>query len=166
MPYYCALRAADFLRSQRVVVFVVGLGPSATNSASSGYGASCTDPLQNALDFESRKDYFLRRLAFAPESLANPAGFMAGLDSAWDPQHDFGFQQREISGCNNHPLSGLKVNMGYGEASSENRVISRTPQQHGFTPGQLGAYYGSNDPTQLGVVFANVAKQILVRLST
>jgi len=165
MPYYCALRAADHLRSLGVTLFVVGLGPSATNGANSGYGASCSDPLQNALDFESRKDYFLRRLAFALESLDDPAAFMAGRASGWESRHDFGFKRRTISQCSNHPLAGMTVDMGYGEAFSNEQVISRTPQQHGFTSAQLGAYYGSNDPTQLGAVFSNVAKQILVRLS-
>lgn len=168
MPYYCALRAADYLRSRGAVVFVVGLGPSATNHPEFGYGKDCNDPLQNALDFESRKDRFLRRLAFAPESLAEPARFMLGSSSSWALHHDFGTTQqpREIAGCSNHPLNGIRVNMGYAESSSNGELQPWDPQRHRFTPAHLGAYYGSNDPSQLNAVFANIAKQILIRLST
>jgi hypothetical protein len=165
MPYYCALRAADYLRSQGAVVFVVGLGPSATAS----YSDQCNDPLQNALDFESRKDRFLRRLALAPESLADPEIFMLGGSSAWATHHDFGFTQqpRKISKCTQHPLEDVSVNMGYGEdISNDSTPVSWDTSGHQFTPAHLGAYYGSNDPSQLNAVFANIAKQILIRLST
>jgi hypothetical protein len=89
LPYYCAIRAADYLRERGVILFVIGLGPAASDR----YTSLCTDPLQNALDFDTRKDIFLRRLAFAPESLANPANFIASGSDSWAPNHSFRFNE-------------------------------------------------------------------------
>lgn len=170
LPYYCAIRAADVLREKNVAVFVVGLGPSASEGngtpTAPGYGTGCTDPLQNALDFETRKDHFLRRLALAPESLENPADFLMGKSSEWDPKVDFSLKSRTITGCANHPLEGETVEIGYGEELENSRVKNRTPAEHGLKPEQLGAYYGSNDPSQLRSLFAKVAKEILLRLAS
>jgi hypothetical protein len=93
---------------------------------------------------------------------------MVGNSSPWALHHDFGTTQepRVVRECTNHPLSGIPVNMGYAESSSNGELQPWDPQQHGFTPAHLGAYYGSNDPSQLNAVFANIAKQILIRLST
>jgi hypothetical protein len=167
LPYYCALRAADYLRSQYgAIVFVVGLGPRAADI----YGDQCTDPLQNPLDFDSRKDNFLRRLAFAPESLVRQQvdDFINGQSASWDSSNDFGYSPRDLSTCasNDHPLSGQTVTLGYGEELSGNNPASRAPNDHNFTPRHFGAYYGCNDPSQLNEVFGNIAKQLLLRLAT
>jgi hypothetical protein len=171
LPYYCAIRAADYLRKIRnVTVFVIGLGPSATEK----YGASCNDPMQNALDFDSRKDNFLRRLALAPEALADPKSFITGGSSDWNPLSDFGYvdsndtQKITIRECSNHPLANQLMTRGYSEAaaSSDGFPVSGSPAASEFNQNHLGAYYGSNDPSQLGGLFGAVAKQILLRLST
>jgi hypothetical protein len=164
LPYYCALRAADWLRSQyNVVIFVVGLGPSATSI----YGSSCQDPLQNALDPNSRKNYFLRRLAFAPESLSDPVAFYSSSSgSNWNSKNDFRFRTGiTLNSCPNHPLSGVSIELGYSE-DPYNLSGGYSPSQHGFTRDNLGAYYGSNDPTQLKLIFATIAKRMLLRLAT
>jgi hypothetical protein len=163
LPYYCALRAADHLRSRfGAIVFVVGLGPRAADI----YGESCNDPLQNPLDFDSRKDNFLRRLAFAPESLERSQvdDFMNGQSASWEASNDFGFSSRTLS-CQNHPLNGIQVELGYGETLDGSAPRSRTPLEHEFTPRHFGAYYGCNDSSQLNEVFGNIAKQILLRLA-
>jgi hypothetical protein len=165
LPYYCALRAADHLRLRfGAIVFVVGLGPSATDS----YGAQCNDPLQNQLDPDSRKDNFLRRLAFAPESLvrAQVANFMNGQSASWLDSNDFGFKQITLANCSDHPLNGVSLEIGYGEDGTSSNPVSRTPLEHEFTPRHFGAYYGCNDPSQLNEVFGTIAKQILLRLAT
>ncbi|MFN9957277.1 MAG: hypothetical protein ACK55I_29585, partial [bacterium] len=165
LPYYCALRAADHLRLRfGAIVFVVGLGPSATDS----YGAQCNDPLQNPLDPDSRKDNFLRRLAFAPESLvrAQVANFMNGQSASWLDSNDFGFKQITLANCSDHPLNGVSLEIGYGEDGTSSNPVSRTPLEHEFTPRHFGAYYGCNDPSQLNEVFGTIAKQILLRLAT
>jgi hypothetical protein len=164
LPYYCALRAADHLRSRfGAIVFVVGLGPRAADI----YGEQCNDPLQNPLDFDSRKDNFLRRLAFAPESLnrSQVDEFIGGQSANWDSSNDFGFGSRTLS-CQNHPLNGVQVELGYGENLTSGTPTSLDPLGHGFTPRHFGAYYGCNDSSQLNEVFGNIAKQILLRLAT
>jgi hypothetical protein len=171
LPYYCAIRAADYLRKIRnVTVFVIGLGPSATEK----YGTSCNDPMQNALDFDSRKDNFLRRLALAPESLSDPKSFMTGGASGWNSTSDFGYigptdvENLRIRNCNQHPLNEQQMTRGYSEAqaNTEGPPVPGAPAVNDFSPNHLGAYYGSNNPSQLGGLFGTVAKQILLRLST
>jgi len=163
LPYYCAVRAADYLRTQNVIVFVVGLG----DAASDVYATSCNDPMENALDASSRKDNFLKRLAFAPESLANAANFIGGTGSAWHQGSDFRYRKGSITAqtinCTNHPLNGQQVNIGYGETWSGGAPVGNSPAV--FQPRQLGAYYPSNNPDQLGGIFGKIAKQILLRLS-
>jgi hypothetical protein len=166
LPYYAAIRAADFLRRNRnMSIFAVGLGPSATFK----YGAQCNDPLQNALDFDSRKDGFLRRLAFAPESLANPRTFMRGGSTGWNTStaySDFTYNSSQISQCSQHPLSGEQVTRGYShtiQGAGEPALNSPAPTE--FTKRHLGAYYGSNDSSQVKALFGKVAKEMLLRLS-
>lgn len=164
LPYYCALRAADWLRSRYgVVIFVVGLGQDADEI----YGSLCTDPLQNALDFNSRKDRFLRRLAFAPESLSDPAAFFVNNQQArWNETSDFRFSSaRMITNCTNHPLAGLTMEMGYSEEDLANGD-GYLPGTHGFDTDHLGAYYGANNPDDLKLLFGEIAKRMLLRLAT
>jgi hypothetical protein len=161
LPYYCALRAADWLRSEyNVVIFAVGLGPSASDI----YGSSCRDPLQNALDPNSRKDHFLRRLAFAPESLDNAADFFAGKKTvSWSPESDFRLRQNQnLDNCTSHPLANLPVELGYNEEPSK----GYNPVDHKFNPNHLGGYYGADDPEQLKMIFGEIAKRMLLRLSS
>ncbi len=165
LPYYCALRAADHLRHRfGAIVFVVGLGPRAADI----YGEQCEDPLQNPLDFDSRKDHFLRRLAFAPESLnrSQVDDFIDGQNASWDSSNNFGFAPRTLTNCQNHPLAGVALQLGYGERLTDGTPFSLDPLGHRFTPRHLGAYYGCNDSSQLNEVFGNIAKQILLRLAT
>jgi hypothetical protein len=89
-----------------------------------------------------------------------------GKSSEWDPKVDFSLKSRTITGCANHPLEGETVEIGYGEELENSRVKNRTPAEHGLKPEQLGAYYGSNDPSQLRSLFAKVAKEILLRLAS
>ena len=160
LPYYCAIRAADILRQQGVRVFTVGLGPPAANL----YGQECNDPLENALDFDSRKDRFLTRLALDPNSLATPANAFGNGDLDGWAGVNFTAQNTQIA-CNNHPLNGRTVNLGYGEFGTPDAPLSRQPAQHGFTQANVGGYYATNDPAQLRGVFGEVAKRILLDLS-
>jgi hypothetical protein len=172
LPYYCAVRAADYLRTQYgVVIFVVGLGSSATTM----YGPTCQDPLQNSLDPNSRKDRFLRRLAFAPESLADPVSFMdrdpMDVDpyADWKLENDFRFRSGVSFGaCSGiHPLANSNATMetGYGEDSLD-RKNGFTPADHEFTPSHLGAYYAADNPEELKMIFGEIAKRMLLRLAT
>jgi len=172
LPYYCALRAADWLRSQyNVVLFVVGLGPSASAIYDRSSTSKCEDPLQNALDPNSRKDRFLRRLALAPESLDNPADFFSGIKTvSWSSENDFRFRRDvSLSNCVKHPLAGLSVELGYSEApvsSVGSGPYGYVPTDHKFNNNHLGGYYGADDPEQLKMIFGEIAKRMLLRLSS
>jgi hypothetical protein len=74
LPYYCAIEAADYIRTRFAGTFyVIGLGPTASmlspNAASRN---ACNDPLQDADDHVGRKDWFLSRLAFSRNIASNP----------------------------------------------------------------------------------------------
>jgi hypothetical protein len=172
LPYYCALRAADWLRSQyNVVLFVVGLGPSASTIYDRNSSNKCEDPLQNALDPNSRKDRFLRRLALAPESLDNPADFFSGKSTvSWSTESDFRFRRNvSLSNCVNHPLAGLSVELGYSETTVDSLgsgPYGHIPVDHKFNNNHLGGYYGADDPEQLKMIFGEIAKRMLLRLSS
>jgi len=170
LPYYCALRAADYLRTEyNVVIFAIGLGPPASEQYNKS-GGECEDPLENALDFNSRKDRFLRRLAFAPEALTDPVEFMKadGTSAQWTSSSNFGFQSNvNLQNCSElHPLAGLSVELGYGEANQGSTPQNFSPSEHQFSPGQLGTYFGSNNPDELKPLFGEIAKRILLRLAT
>lgn len=165
LPYYCALRAADWLRSQyNVVVFVVGLG----TRASSIYNDECEDPLQNPLDPDSRKDRFLQRLAFGPESLSDATGIFSGNASglSWSTQSDFRFRTETLRSCTNHPLAGQDVEVGYSEERFNSSSAGYSPSEHGFSSDHLGAYFPVSDPEELKIIFGEIAKRILLRLAT
>lgn len=159
LPYYCAIRAADRLRQNNVPVFTIGLGPSATDK----YGEDCNDPMQNALDFSSRKDGFLRRLAYAPESLEDPTDPSRG----WNSLSNFNIRNDTIENCTKndptYPLEGQIISRGYAES----RTQDGSPMSNSPAPGgdNFGSHYGSNDPSQLNGIFGRVAKEVLIRLA-
>jgi hypothetical protein len=167
LPYYCAVRAADWLRKNyNFVVFVVGLGPSATSI----YGDSCEDPLQNALDPNSRKDRFLTRLAFAANSLSDPADFLRGNSSGiWNSKNDLRFRRSvTLNSCTDHPLTGVSIETGFSEIAigdGETGPIGFTPADLNLKPEHLGAYFGASDPDELKPIFAEIAKRMLLKLS-
>lgn len=161
LPYYCAIRAADMLREENVPVFTIGLGPSATDK----YGEYCNDPMQNALDFSSRKDGFLKRLAYAPESLKDPAG----QTKEWNDLSNFNHTDAKNNSenhqihCTTHPLNGQRISRGYAESRTQDgSPMSNSPAPSGDN---FGSYYGSNDPSQLNGIFGRVAKEVLLRLA-
>ncbi len=163
LPYYCAIRAADELRKRNVQIFTIGLG----TPASATYGNDCTDPMENALDFNSRKDKFLTRLALDPRSLATPSSAY-GTDglSNWDTNFSFAYDNsKDITSCTSHPLEGQTVAIGYGEDGKPEAPVSLQPSGHEFTRDHVGLYFPASDPSQLRAVFAQIAKKILLELS-
>ena len=172
LPYYCAIRAADALRERNVKIFTIGLG----TPASAKYGADCNDPMENALDFNSRKDKFLTRLALDPRALAIPSSAYNGdvISSEWNDDYSFGYRPNHKIQCSNHPLNNETITIGYGENGSPSTPTPRAPSNQAidddnpsppFTSDHVGTYYGSSDPSQLKGIFAQVAKQILLELS-
>jgi hypothetical protein len=182
LPYYCAIRAADYLRQKKnVTVFAVGLGKPAGDF----YGNSCEDPMQNALDFDRRKDFFLQRLALSPEAIKfKDAKTTSLVGATWQPTADFRLRLRSIpASCANHPLKGQSVYLGFSETpvtgmpqsclargsggacqDSDTNIHGVNADKDYFSQA-IGGYYPTNDPSQLKAHFGAIAKQILFRLS-
>ena len=180
LPYYCAIRAADYLRQKKnTTVFTVGLG----ESASITYGETCEDPMQNALDFDKRKDFFLQRLAFAPEAIRfASANTMSLVGAFWQPKADFDLKKRTLLTCSaQHPLKDRIVYTGFSWTCADNgtppvtlampaegECKDPTVAEHDlrdFLPDAIGGYYPTSDASKLTAQFGAIAKQILFRLS-
>lgn len=162
LPYYCAIRAADELRKRNVRIFTIGLGAP----ASATYGNNCNDPMENALDFNSRKDKFLTRLALDPRSLVDPkTAYGTASLSEWNTSYSFAYGEKTIQSCGPHPLNGQTVAIGYGEDGVPEAPGNHQPSGHGFTRDHVGLYFPASDPSQLRAVFAQIAKKILLELS-
>ena len=72
LPYYCAIEAADYIRTRFAGTFyVIGLGPTGSMRITNN-NTRCDDPLQDADDHVGRKDWFLSRLAFSRNIASNP----------------------------------------------------------------------------------------------
>jgi hypothetical protein len=148
LPYYCTLEAADYMRTTfGATVFSIGLGNTDPNLE------GCPDPFQDASDSFVRKDNFLARVAFDPDTLGS-SGFL--------PRYDFSAQrsiQLDPTACRGHLHAGAQMPLGYGSLVG------------GGQPGNLGQntqgrFYGTNVPGQLPLLFSQVAKQILLRLTS
>lgn len=179
LPYYCAIRTADYLRkTKNTTIFAVGLGPGARYK----YGESCEDPMQNALDFDNRKDFFLQRLAMAPEAINFKDDNTTSLEGAtWQTSANFNLRQQVITSCLNHPLQNQSVYLGFSEGCSTDSAAPgsipiiptgscRNPVGLGaaassFSADAIGGYYPTSDTEKLKAQFGAVAKQILFRLS-
>jgi len=190
LPYYCAIRAADYLRKElKTTVFAVGLGVAAKDT----YGENCNDPLQNALDFDRRKDFFLQRLSFAPEGIQFAQNQSKLSGATWKTGTDFGIAQRTLSNCTAHPLGrkslsngtivpAQTVYLGFSEGCDANGTpppnlaVTLVGEQckdprgkhalpSDFSEDAIGGYYPTNEAAKLKAHFGAIAKQILFRLS-
>ena len=106
LPYYCAIEAADYIRTRFAGTFyVIGLGPTASmRRANAAANSRCDDPLQDADDHVGRKDWFLSRLAFSRNIAPNPitptnvdALYQFSLVQPKQPTDD-----RIVDGCDRH----------------------------------------------------------------
>lgn len=145
LPYYCAIEAADQIRTTyNGTVFAIGLGPTSTNP-------QCDDPLQDPTDYFTRKDNFLSRLAFDPYTYD-----ATGWKSA------FNVSRRRAANFNSSCTPTTRSFVGYNVLTN-GTDSSRTPAQLSGTEGQ---YYPTSNPNDLPFLFAQVAKQILLRLNS
>ncbi len=145
LPYYCAIEAADQIRERyRGTVFAIGLGPTSNTR-------ECNDPLQNPTDHFTRKDNFLSRLAF------DPFTYQAG---SW--KGAFNVSGRRDANFNSSCTPTSRSLVGY-DLISNGTNAPRTPAELSGTEGQ---YYPTPESTDLPFLFAQVAKQILLRLNS
>lgn len=148
LPYYCAIEAADQIRADfGGTIFAIGLGSQAGDP-------QCNDPLQDPTNYFVRKDNFLSRLAFDPFTVQG---------ANWKDTFQFSPRRGQI--LNDKCVAGRANNtipVGY-DLSGTGTANPRTPSSLGSTNGQ---YYPTDDPDVLPSLFAQVAKQILLRLNS
>jgi Putative Flp pilus-assembly TadE/G-like len=145
LPYYCAIEAADYIRSNLAApatVYTIGVG----NPGS----ANCQDPFENVDNPLIRKDNFLARVALDPETLTESAGnFTVTTNSKFD------FRTiRTNSTCN--PSTAPAQGVGYNSINATKKT----------TPDVQGEYFATQDANELRTLFSIIAKQILLRLGT
>ncbi|MFN8391118.1 MAG: VWA domain-containing protein [Bdellovibrionota bacterium] len=145
--YHAAIELGDLFRADGGALFAVGLGNQALSSGNN-------DPYQNPDDDFSRKEFFLRRLAFDTEG----AG-VGGPVGTQDPE----FELRTVQV--NDPADVRKlsinrtVNVGYDGYRSYADLDSAVDGR------RRGLYEGTDDPKEIQQIFVQVAKQILLRLT-
>ena len=135
LPYYCAIEAADYIRTRFAGTFyVIGLGPTASmlrTDLPPGQRRFCDDPLQDADDHVGRKDRFLSRLAFSRNIAPDPTT-PTNVDAVYQfsllngkeyPGHD----SRGVAGCDTHRF---KIN---GYSSGNLTTQPRFPLTWGYT---------------------------------
>ena len=147
LPYYCAIEAADYIRTRFAGTFyVIGLGPTASmlrTDLGSGARIFCDDPLQDADDHVGRKDWFLSRLAFSRNIASNPttptdvqALYQFSLNAPTEVSNT------SVRGCNAHrfninaftavapaPQPRFPLTWGYTSTSPSPRVDGPTTYQ-------------------------------------
>jgi hypothetical protein len=189
LPYYCAIEAADYIRTRYGgTIFTVGLGNPSTHLTGGGQGATCNDPLQDADDHTSRKDFFLARLAFARSMFTNqlnPTTVGSHYQTA-GPQ-----LTKTVTGCSDHRLLAADANgtsapaPAIGFASADGLADGGTTYQNlrplrpivmdGLTTNATsgarridtqGEYFPTNDPAEIPRIFDLIAKTILLRSSS
>ena len=136
LPYYCAIEAADYIRSNLAApatVYTIGVGNPGIPTSS--------DPFENVDNPLIRKDNFLARVALDPETLTN------GAIKA-DSQFDFEKSTNTSSPCPETLPACYKPGTN----------IKRT------TPDVQGEYFATQDANELRTLFSIIAKQILLRL--
>ena len=145
LPYYCAIEAADYIRTRFAGTFyVIGLGPTASMLGPGAPGRTgCNDPLQDADDHVGRKDWFLSRLAFSRNIASNPttptdvqALYQFSLNAPTEVSNT------SVRGCNAHrfninaftavapaPQPRFPLTWGYTSTSPSPRVDGPTTYQ-------------------------------------
>ena len=137
LPYYCAIEAADYIRSNLAApatVYTIGVGNPGTTT-------NCQDPFENVDNPLIRKDNFLARVALDPEIFPVTSTSKFNFQGSRTPP----------ATCN---LATSTQAVGYTPGTN----IKRT------TPDVQGEYFATQDANELRTLFSIIAKQILLRL--
>ena len=189
LPYYCAIEAADYIRTRYGgTIFTVGLGNPSTHFSGGGQNATCNDPLQDADDHTSRKDFFLARLAFARSIFTDqlsPTVVGSHYQIAGTQQN------KTVTGCSDHrvklpdtngtpapiPAIGFTALDGLADGGTTYqdlrplRPIVMDGLASSATSGTRridtqGEYFPTNNPAEIPRIFDLIAKTILLRSSS
>jgi hypothetical protein len=188
LPYYCAIEAADYIRTRFAgTIFTVGLGSADTHRAGGGQDSTCNDPLQDPDDHTSRKDFFLTRLAFARSMFTNQ---LAPVAVRSHYRIAGGQTQKKVSGCADHRLQKLDVNgslpalpeVGYTSADGNGDGGTTYQDLRPLRPLAMdsmlsstsgtrrldtqGEYFPTDNANEIPRIFDLIAKTILLRSSS
>ncbi len=130
---------SDAIRRSKGYVYTVGLGPQSL--------ASSNDPYQNIYDSSSRKEYFLRRVAY---------DFYHALLLS-DPQ--LGPRRDIVVNDPGDARVGQTIAMGY-DGYQPYMSLATDPAY----VESAGSYSGTSNAAELSRTFTRLAKQILLRL--
>jgi hypothetical protein len=191
LPYYCAIEAADYIRTRYGgTLFTVGLGNPSSHFDGVGQDATCNDPLQDADDHTSRKDFFLARLAFARSIFIDqlsPTVVGSHYQIAGTPQN------KDVTGCSDHRLkepdaasvAAPTPRIGYTSADTLSDGSTTYQDLRPLRPVRMdglphasdttsgarridtqGEYFPTNNPAEIPRIFDLIAKTILLRSSS
>jgi hypothetical protein len=189
LPYYCAIEAADYIRTRYGgTIFTVGLGNPSTHLSGGGQDATCNDPLQDADDHTSRKDFFLARLAFARSMFTDQLS-----PTVVGSHYQIAGTQltKTVTGCSDHrvrlpdtnstsapiPAIGFTSLDGLADGGTTYqdlrplRPIVMDGLPSNATSGvrridTQGEYFPTNNPAEIPRIFDLIAKTILLRSSS
>lgn len=195
LPYYCAIEAADYIRTRYGgTIFTVGLGNPSTHFSgdAGGQDPTCNDPLQDADDHTSRKDFFLARLAFA-RSIFTDQLSPTVVGSHYQIASGGSQLSKTVTGCSDHRLLPADSNgtsapipeIGYtsADALSDGNTtyqdlrplrpvrMDGLPHTSDTTSGARridtqGEYFPTNNSAEIPRIFDLIAKTILLRSSS
>ena len=188
LPYYCAVEAADYLRTRfAATIFTVGLGTADAHTTNRTLGGeytqdtTCNEPLQDPDDHTSRKDFFLARLAFARSMFSNQL-----LPTSVRSHYQIAGTQtsRDVSSCSDHRLNrGANPplpSIGYishdglvdGDTTYQDlRPLRPDEMESVFASGGVaarrletqGEYFPTDNANEIPRIFDLIAKTILLR---
>jgi hypothetical protein len=178
--YYCSIEAADYAREKLgASVFTIGVGAPAP---------LCSDPLQDVLEDNYRKDIFLGRLAADPSAITiTPKGkkgwffdTKSGVDFNFSPRREITLSNPKQPApesvgtdrktpprpaCNDYHRTWRR----FGDAG-KTMMVGYSPSVGEPTPppnaAQYGAYFAARDYSQISLMFVQAAKSILARLDS
>lgn len=184
LPYYCAIEAADYIRTRFAgTIFTVGLGPAEVHRSGGGQDETCNDSLQDPDDHTSRKDFFLTRLAFARSMFTDQLS-PTSIRSHYQISGTQG--QRTVSGCESHrlksPSPAPQPKVGYTSALQvdDNQTYKNLRPLRPASMDTLlsaggegtrrmetqGEYFPTDDADEIPRIFDSIAKTILLRSSS
>ena len=141
LPYYCAIEAADYIRSNLAApatVYTIGVGNPGIPTSS--------DPFENVDNPLIRKDNFLARVALDPETLQKQSDGIFTVK----PNSKFDFQNLSDT----TPMCPKTAPACY-KLGSNIKLFSADVQ---------GEYFATQNANELRTLFSIIAKQILLRL--
>lgn len=158
--YHCTLEAAQSIRNTDGTIFAVGLGqplpPAAFRDATSTRG----DPNGDHVNQWARKDGYFRWVA---------KDFEAGGDFSFAATPNRASNKIKINPTYIDPVSGATVNNPHSHRTTvaNPNLQFEVGFQRGasmLAGGRTGAYFGTNDATELTDIFVGIAKRILSRV--